>query len=278
MTSVSQPPHSAQILPLKTKKHAKSSCQGLTSSMKTRNSCPFSVLPQRNEASTRKALCCSISWQRETYWYEGIKGFLVAKVLTYFFFALPASLRVWWVAIKVKWLHHNTHNPVPGTNINGKPWQSTCHVLPSKVEYSVFLHIETWKINTKYDKPSFSHQSHPRILHYGLPGFWDNVEPAMAFHEFHEFHGSKCSNRSFIEAWRPGRPGRRSLRSPIPSSLDKARRKMARTSASDRSNSQSCGWSLYQSIHSLYRIYSVSSCFFILSFDSYHVYPYLLGF
>ena len=33
----------------------------------------------------------------------------------------------------------------------------------------------------KYDKPSLSSQSHPRILHYGLPGFWDNVEPdAMA--------------------------------------------------------------------------------------------------
>jgi hypothetical protein len=90
----------------------------------------------------------------------------------------------------------------------------------------------------KYDKPSFSSQSHPRILHYGLPGFWDNVEPdAMAM----------AQNAQIVAAsshpGRPGRPGRRSLRSPMPSSLDKARRKMARTSAMSETDLtvKSCG-------------------------------------
>lgn len=80
-----------------------------------------------------------------------------------------------------------------------------------------------------------------------------------------------------------GRPGRRSLRSPMPSSLDKARRKMARTSAMSETDLtdltvKSCGWSriynkfiqiLYRfyTVYTMYIIYSFSSCFVISSFD-----------
>ena len=62
-----------------------------------------------------------------------------------------------------------------------------------------------------------------------------------------------------------GRPGRRSLGSPMPSSLDKARRKMARTSAMSETDLtdltvKSCGWSrIYNKfIQILYRFYTDS--------------------